>query len=118
MGVAGSFLGIGGRGDVDIVSGRGELHGVFAVGDFVVIECESVLKLLPRLESEVRNGTMVGVVVDGPMGEDGIGIFRREDFLERLVMVVVDNSVAVGLICIGGAGFEDLAAMHRPIVST
>jgi hypothetical protein len=111
MGVAGGFLGIGHRRDVDEVSGRGELHGVFAVGDFVVVESESVLELLPCLEGEIRDGTVVGVVIDGPMGEDGVGVFSIEDFLEGLVVIVVDNSVSIGLVGVDGTGFEDLTRL-------
>jgi len=111
MGVTGRFLGVDHRSDVDVVSRRGELHGVFAVGDFVVIESESALELLPCLESEIGDGAVVGVVIDGPMGEDGISVFSFEDFLEGLIVIVVDYSVSVGLVGVGGAGFEDLARL-------
>jgi len=88
---------------------RGELDGVFPVGDFEVVKSEAVLELLPGFEGEVGDGAVVGMVVDGPVGEDGVGTFNFEDLLEGLVVIVVDDGVSVLLVGVGGTGFEDLA---------
>jgi len=68
-----------------------------------------MLELLPGLEGEIGDGAVVWVVVNGPVGEDRVGIFGFENFLEGLVVVVVDNGVSVFLIGVERAGFEDLA---------
>ena len=107
--VAGGFLCIGYLGDVDIVCRRGELDGVFPVGDFEVVKSEAVLELLPGFEGEVGDGAVVGMVVDGPVGDDGVGSFGFDNFLEGLVVVVVDDGVSVLLVGVEWAGFEDLA---------
>jgi hypothetical protein len=56
-------------GDVDVVGWRE--HGrVF--GDFVIVKREFLVGLKEGVEREGRDGSMVAVAVDGPLGEDCI----------------------------------------------
>src|SRR5579859_4937984 len=111
MGVAGGFLRVGYAGDVDIVSGRGELRGVFSIGNFVVVKGEAMLQLLPGFEGEVGDAAMVGMIVDEPVGEDGVGVFFLDDLLKRFVVRVVDDGMAVELVGVGGPSFQNLASL-------
>ena len=45
---------------------------------------------------------MVDVVIDGPVGEDHIGLFGFEDSAERLGVGAVDDGVAVDLAGVEG----------------
>ncbi len=47
---------------------------------------------------------MIGMVIDEPLIENGVRVLCLNDFLERLIVRVVDDCVAVGLICIGWSG--------------
>ena len=51
------------------------------------------------------------MIVDRPMGENRVRLFSFENFLEGLVVRVVHDGVAVGLICIDRAGLQNLACL-------
>ena len=72
---------------------------------------ESMLQLLPRFEGEVGNPAMVGMVIDEPVSEDGIGIFLLDDALKLLVVLVVNDRMTIDLIGICRAGFQNLARL-------
>ena len=42
------------------------------------------------------------MVIDGPMSEDGVWVLRFEDVLKRAIVVIVEDSVAVDLVGVGG----------------
>ena len=52
---------------------------------------------------------MVAVPVDGPMGEDDVGLFRGEQAREAVIVKRVDDGAAVDLVGEGGVGFQDAA---------
>ena len=95
-----------GGGDVNEIGG-GEHHSV--IGHFVVVEGGFFVRSEPSIENELGEGAMVAVVVDGPVGEDDVGVLGGEELGERLVVAVVDDGLAVDLIGEDGAGVEDLA---------
>jgi hypothetical protein len=92
---------------------RGELGCIFAIGNFVIVQGEPALQLFPGFKGQVRNGAMIGMIIDKPMGKNRIWILRFKKALECLVMWVVDNGVAVDLIGIGGPGLQDLTCLFR-----
>src|SRR5438046_4087133 len=53
------------------------------------------------------------MIIDEPMGEDCVRVLRFEDGLERLVMCVVDNCVAVDLIRICWLCLQNLTCLFR-----
>src|SRR5439155_1531273 len=53
------------------------------------------------------------MIIDEPMGEDCVRVLRFEDGLERLVMCVVDNRVAVDLIRICWLCLQNLTCLFR-----
>src|SRR6185437_5612341 len=57
------------------------------------------------------DGAMIGVVVDGPVIEDGIGVFIFDHFQECRVVRVIDDGVAVRLACPNRPGLEDVAGL-------
>ncbi len=63
------------RGDVDVLRGR-EHHSV--VGNFIEKERCFLAATEPRLEHEVRQGAMVAMLIDGPLREQDVRIFRIE----------------------------------------
>src|SRR4029077_15297516 len=111
VGITGSFFSIGSCGDVHVMSGRGKLCRIFAVRDFVIVQRESMLQLLPRFEGEVGNPAMVGMVIDEPVSEDGIGTFLLEDALKLLVVLAVNDRMTIDLIGVRRAGFQNLARL-------
>ena len=78
--------------NVDVVRRR-ELHRVLAVRDLVVVEGEPLPHAQPGVVDQHRDRPVVGVVVDGPVGEDDVGPLGLEDLAERLVVVAVDDRV-------------------------
>ena len=52
---------------------------------------------------------MVGVVVDRPVGEHGVGLLGLDDLPERLVVCRVDDRLAVELARVKRLGAEDVA---------
>ena len=90
---------------------RRELHGVLAVGDLVVVEGEALAHPQPGVVDQHRDGAVVGVVVDRPVGEDDVGLLGLEDLAERLVMGRVDDRLAVDLPGEERPGLEDLAGL-------
>ena len=110
VGVAGRRLRGSVAGDVDVV-GRRELHGVLAVRDLVVVEGESLLQPEPGVIDQHRDGPMIGVVVDRPVGEDRVGPLGLEDLAECLVMGRVDDRLAVELAGVERACLQDLAGL-------
>ena len=99
-----------GGGDVDVVGG-GEHHGV--VSDFVVVEGGFFVGGEPGVEGELGEGAVVSMVVDGPVGEEDVGILGGEKLSEVLVMGFVDDGLAVDLFGVNGRGVEDLAGFLR-----
>lgn len=99
-----------GGGDVDVVGG-GEHHGV--VGDFVVVEGGFFVGGEPGVENKLGEGTVVAMVVDGPVGEEDVGVLGGEKLSELLVMGVVDDGLAIDLFGVNGRGVEDLAGFLR-----
>ncbi len=63
----------------------------------------------PGIENELGEGAMVAVVVNGPVGEDDVGILGSEELGELRVVSVVDDGLAVDLIGEDCSGVEDLA---------
>ena len=54
---------------------------------------------------------MIAVAVDGPVGEDDIGVFGGEQASERFVVCGIDDGAAVVLAGEGGAGLQSLAGL-------
>ena len=54
---------------------------------------------------------MVAVFVDGPVGEDDVGVFGCEEFGEFLIMGVIDNGLSVDLFREDRVGLEDLTGL-------
>ena len=54
---------------------------------------------------------MVGVAIDGPLGENGVGRFGGESAGEGVIVGVIDNGAAIDLIGESRAGFEDAAGI-------
>lgn len=75
----------------------GEHQRVFAIRDFVVIKCGRAAQAIPRLIGQGGGCSMVGMIVDRPMGEDDIGIQAGEKLGEVTVVCAIDNCVAVAL---------------------
>ena len=103
--VAGAAFSRLGRGDVHVVR-RGELDRVFAVGDLVVVEGEPLSQPEPGVIDQHRDGAVVGVVVDRPVGENHVGLLGLDDFAECLVMGGVDDGLAVELARVPGSAFK------------
>jgi len=51
------------------------------------------------------------MIVDEPMGENGVRIFGFENLLEGFIVFVVHDGVAVGLICVCRASFQYVACL-------
>ncbi len=98
------------RGDIDEIGG-GKHHGV--VGDFVVVERGFFVGAEPGVENELGEGAVVTMVIDGPVGEEDVGVLGCEDFEEFFVVGVVDNGAAVDLRGEDWAGMENLAGFLR-----
>ena len=94
------------RRDVHVLVGA-EHHGIF--GDFVVVEGVPLLLLEPRIESKGRDGTMIAVLVDGPLGKDRIGVLGVQQAAERLVVGRIHDGLAIDLTGKDGAGPQDVA---------
>ena len=70
-----------------------------------------MLQLIPRFEGEAGNPAMVGMVIDEPVSEDGIGIFLLDHALKLLVVLVVNDRMTIDLIGVRRAGFQNLAGL-------
>ena len=91
--------------DIDIVSGR-VLHRILPVGDLVVIERKRLFRLPPRIIGEHRNRPVVAVVVNGPLGKDGVRLLSAYGSFVGFVVCVIRHGVAVYLPCIDSSSLQ------------
>ena len=77
--------------DIDVLR-RGELDGVFSVGDFVIEQGELPPHPQPCVVHEHRHRPVIGMVVDRPVCEDDIRSLVLEDRPKGCVMLAIDGS--------------------------
>ncbi len=98
--------------DVYVVSGA-ELHCVFAIGDFEIVEGETAPHAEPGVVDKHRHSPVIGVVVDRPVSEDDIRTLGLEDFAECVVVAPIDDRFTIDLTREDGPGLENLARFSR-----
>lgn len=86
---------------------------VFSVGDFVEIERETAAEFVPGVVSEIRDGAVIGVIIDRPVGENGVRFFGGEQFAKFVVVRAIDDCVCIALGGERGARMQDFAGFAR-----
>ena len=90
---------------------RRELNRILAARDLVIVKREFLAQLEPGIVGKVRDGAMVGVVVDRPVGEENVGLLGLDDLAERLVVPGINDRPAVLLASLERSGLENLAGV-------
>jgi hypothetical protein len=84
--VTGGFLDIRHAAYIDVMRRCGKLNGVVTVGNFVVVQCEPALQILPAFVGQVGDGAVIGMIIDGPVSEYGVRALGFQNFLKCFVM--------------------------------
>ncbi len=96
-------------GNVDVVGWPRKHHGVFS--NFVVVESHGLANFQPGVEAECGNSAMVAMTIEGPLGQERVGLFGVEESSESLVVWRVNDGATIILASEEGSSVENAAGV-------
>jgi len=82
-----------------------EHERVFAVGNFVIVQSETLTHAQPGVVDERGCGAVIAMIVNGPLRENDIWLFGFEQPAKLVVVGLVHDRFAVGFIREPGVRF-------------